>query len=116
MLPGATVPCSLAGLLAVFRPCFTATRARTRTWVTWSSDHERATDPGLARKNPTSKYAAAVVAGMASFTAIVGWASDVTAEMLARLHGRRCDPPSKPTIWRVVTGADADAVDAVIGA
>ena len=24
MLPGATVPCSLAGLLAVFRPCFTA--------------------------------------------------------------------------------------------
>ena len=24
MLPGATVPCSLAGLLAVFRPCLTA--------------------------------------------------------------------------------------------
>jgi hypothetical protein len=24
MLPGATVPCSLTGLLAVFRPCFTA--------------------------------------------------------------------------------------------
>ena len=24
ILPGATAPCSLAGLLAVFRPCFTA--------------------------------------------------------------------------------------------
>jgi predicted transposase YbfD/YdcC len=60
--------------------------------------------------------AAAVVAGMASFTAIAGWATDVPAEMLARLYGRRCDPPSKATIWRVVTGVDADAVDAVIGA
>src|SRR5215210_1750302 len=29
MLPGATVPCSLAGLLAVFRPCFTAPTFRT---------------------------------------------------------------------------------------
>ena len=60
--------------------------------------------------------AAAVVAGMASFTAIAGWAGDVPAEILARLHGRRSDPPSKATIWRVVTGADADEVDAVIGA
>ncbi len=60
--------------------------------------------------------AAAVVAGMASFTAIAGWATDVPAELLAQLYGRRCDPPSKATIWRVVTGADAAAVDAVIGA
>jgi DDE_Tnp_1-associated len=60
--------------------------------------------------------AAAVVAGMASFTAIAGWAGDVPAEILARLHGRRSDQPSKATIWRVVTGADADEVDAVIGA
>ncbi|MGQ0575665.1 MAG: ISAs1 family transposase [Pseudonocardia sp.] len=60
--------------------------------------------------------AAAVVAGMASFTAIAGWATDVPAELLAKLYGRRCDPPSKATIWRVVTGADAAAVDAVIGA
>ena len=60
--------------------------------------------------------AAAVVAGMASFTAIAGWATDVPAELLARLYGRRSDPPSKATIWRVVTGVDADAVDAVIGA
>ena len=29
MLPGATVPCSLTGLVAVFRPCFTAPAFRT---------------------------------------------------------------------------------------
>ena len=60
--------------------------------------------------------AAAVVAGMASFTAIAGWATDVPAEVLVKLYGRRSAPPSKATIWRVVTGADAAAVDAVIGA
>ena len=60
--------------------------------------------------------AAAVVAGMASFTAIAGWATDVPAEVFVKLYGRRCTPPSKATIWRVVTGADAAAVDAVIGA
>lgn len=53
---------------------------------------------------------------MASFTAIAGWATDVPAEVLAQLYGRRSDPPSKATIWRVVTGADASAVDAAIGA
>jgi hypothetical protein len=60
--------------------------------------------------------AAAVVAGMGSFTAIAGWAADVPAELLAQLYGRDADSPSKATIWRVVTGADAAAVDAVIGA
>jgi predicted transposase YbfD/YdcC len=60
--------------------------------------------------------AAAVVAGMGSFTAIASWATDVPAELLAQLYGRRAVPPSKATIWRVVTGADAAAVDAVIGA
>ena len=60
--------------------------------------------------------AAAVVAGMASFTAIAGWATDVPAEVLVKLYGRRSDPPSKATIWRVVTGADAATVDAVISA
>jgi predicted transposase YbfD/YdcC len=60
--------------------------------------------------------AAAVVAGMASFTAIASWATDVPAEVLVKLYGRRSDPPSKATIWRVVTGADAATVDAVIGA
>jgi predicted transposase YbfD/YdcC len=60
--------------------------------------------------------AAAVVAGMRSFTAIAGWAGDVPAELLAQLYGQSAQAPSKATIWRVVTGADATAVDAVIGA
>src|SRR5918997_1474040 len=50
--------------------------------------------------------AAAVVAGMASFTAIASWASDVPSELLTQLYGRCAEPPSKATIWRVVTGAD----------
>jgi DDE family transposase len=60
--------------------------------------------------------AAAVVAGMGSFTTIAGWVNDVPAELLAQLDGRRAVAPSKAIIWRVVTGADAAAVDAVIGA
>jgi len=60
--------------------------------------------------------AAAVVAGMGSFTAIAGWVVDVPAALLAQLYGGRAEAPSKATIWRVVTGADAVAVDAVIGA
>jgi len=63
--------------------------------------------------------AGAVVAGMRSFTAIAGWAADVPDELLARLSDRRpaeVRPPSKATIWRVLTGADAGQVDAVIGA
>jgi hypothetical protein len=64
--------------------------------------------------------AGAVVAGMRSFTAIAGWVVDVPAELLARLYDRPShDPPRAPstaTIWRVLTGADAAEVDAVIGA
>jgi hypothetical protein len=60
--------------------------------------------------------AAAVVAGMGSFTAIAGWAADVPTELLAQLYSQCCEPPSKATIWQVVTGADAAAVDAAIGA
>jgi len=59
--------------------------------------------------------AAAVVAGMGSFTAIAGWAADVPAEVLSQLYRRPAVSPSKATIWRVVTGADAAAVDAAIG-
>jgi predicted transposase YbfD/YdcC len=62
-----------------------------------------------------SLCAAAVVAGMRSFTAVAGWVADVPAGLLAQLYGRRSEAPSKATIWRVVTGADAEAVDAVIG-
>jgi predicted transposase YbfD/YdcC len=62
--------------------------------------------------------AAAVVAGMGSFTAIAGWVADVPAALLAQLYrgpaDRPAQPPSKATIWRVITGADAAAVDAAI--
>ena len=61
--------------------------------------------------------AAAVLAGMRSFTAIAGWVADVPADLLARLY-RTPAPgfPSKTTLWRVLTGLDASAVDAAIGA
>ena len=60
--------------------------------------------------------AAAVLAGMRSFTAIAGWVADVPVELRSRLYGVP-EPgcPSKTTLWRVLTGADAAAVDAAIG-
>ncbi|MGB6161576.1 MAG: transposase family protein [Pseudonocardiaceae bacterium] len=60
--------------------------------------------------------AVVVVVGMGSFTTIAGWAADVPAELLAQLYGRVAAPPSKAAIWRVITGTDAAAMDAVIGA
>jgi predicted transposase YbfD/YdcC len=60
--------------------------------------------------------AAAVLAGMRSFTAIAGWVADVPAELLAGLYPRPVGPPSKTTLWRVLTGADPAAVDAAVGA
>lgn len=62
--------------------------------------------------------AAAVLAGMGSFTAIAGWVTDVPADLLTQLYHRRPAPrcPSKTTLWRVLTGVDAPAVDAAIGA
>jgi predicted transposase YbfD/YdcC len=65
--------------------------------------------------------AGAVVAGIRSFTAIASWVSDVPAPWCGSLY-RRADPsavatapPSKSTIWRVLTGADTQALDATIG-
>jgi predicted transposase YbfD/YdcC len=82
--------------------------------------------PGQGRDHPVAVVlalaAAAVVAGMRSFTAIAGWAADVPAGVLAELYERGgsprapAGPPSKATIWRVVTGADAPAFDAATGA
>jgi predicted transposase YbfD/YdcC len=82
--------------------------------------------PGKGRDHPVAAVlalaAAAVVAGSRSFTAIAGWAADVPADVLEDLY-RRCGaarpeagPPSKCTIWRVVTGVDTAALDAVTGA
>ena len=66
--------------------------------------------------------AAAVVAGMKGYTAITGWVRDVPAVVLADLYvragARVCPPvgpPSKTTIWRVLSEADAEAFDAVVG-
>jgi predicted transposase YbfD/YdcC len=81
--------------------------------------------PGRGRDHPVAAVlalaAAAVVAGSRSFTAIAGWAADVPAGVREDLY-RRCGaarpgtaPPSKATIWRVVTGADTAALDAVTG-
>ncbi|MGH3869010.1 MAG: ISAs1 family transposase [Pseudonocardiaceae bacterium] len=78
---------------------------------------------GQGRDHPVSVVlalaAAAVVAGMSGYTAITGWVSDVPAEVLADLYLRAgalpAGPPSKTTIWRVLTDADAEAFDAVMG-
>ncbi|MEN8651703.1 transposase family protein [Streptomyces sp. 21So2-11] len=65
--------------------------------------------------------AGAVVAGIRSFTAIAGWIEDVPTDLLAWLYAR-CEyavpigPPGKTTVWRLVTGVDADALDLAVGA
>ena len=60
--------------------------------------------------------AAAVLAGMRSFTAIAGWVAEVPAELLGWLYPTPApEGPSKTTLWRVLTGVDAAAVDAAIG-
>jgi hypothetical protein len=82
--------------------------------------------PGQGRDHPVAAVLAlaapAVVAGSRSFTAIAGRAADVPAVVLEDLY-RRCGvtrpgagPPSKATIWRVVTGADTTALDTATGA
>jgi hypothetical protein len=46
--------------------------------------------------------AAAVLAGMRSFTAIAGWVADVPAALMAELYGTPVPGyPSKTTLWRV---------------
>jgi hypothetical protein len=63
--------------------------------------------------------AAATVAGMTGYTAIAGWVADVPAAVLAEVYMRAvaapARPPSKSTIWRVLTDADTEAFDAAIG-
>jgi predicted transposase YbfD/YdcC len=79
---------------------------------------------GQGRDHPVAAVlalaAAAVVAGMKGYTAIAGWVKDVPPPVLADLYMRvgagPARPPSKATIWRVVTDADAEAFDAVVGA
>src|SRR5258707_14986693 len=79
--------------------------------------------PGQGRDHPVAAVlalaAAAVVAGMKGYTAIAGWVKDVPPPVLADLYLRAgagpARPPSKATIWRVVTDADAEVLDATVG-
>jgi len=63
--------------------------------------------------------AAAVVAGMKGYAAITGWVADVPPAILTDLYLRSgaapAPPPSKTTIWRVLTDADPGALDAAVG-
>jgi predicted transposase YbfD/YdcC len=78
---------------------------------------------GPGRDHPVAAVlalaAAAVVAGMKGYTAITGWVADVPPPILADVYLRTgavpAPPPSKTTIWRVLTGADAEAFDAAVG-
>jgi predicted transposase YbfD/YdcC len=64
--------------------------------------------------------AAATVAGMGGYTAISGWVADVPAQIRCDLYLRSgaeptVTPPSKATIWRVITGTDPEAFDTAVG-
>ena len=56
---------------------------------------------------------------MKGYTAITGWVADVPPAILADLYLRSgaapAPPPSKTTIWRVLTDADAGAFDVAVG-
>jgi predicted transposase YbfD/YdcC len=78
---------------------------------------------GQGRDHPAAAVlalaAAAVVAGMKGYAAITGWVADVPPAVLADLYLRSgaapAPPPSKTTIWRVLTDADPGALDAAAG-
>jgi hypothetical protein len=61
---------------------------------------------------------AAILAGSRGYTAIAEWAARLTQSQLKRLRGRynpttgRFEPPSEPTIRRILQSADVGRVDA----
>jgi predicted transposase YbfD/YdcC len=63
--------------------------------------------------------AAATVAGMKGYTAMARWVADVPEGVVTDLYLRAgvmpAGRPSRSTIWRVCTDADAQALDAAIG-
>lgn len=63
--------------------------------------------------------ATAVVCGIRSFAAIAGHVADLPAVLVTPLYQRAgsstATGPSKTTIWRVLSGVDAAAVDAAVG-
>jgi hypothetical protein len=64
----------------------------------------------------------AMLSGANSFAAMAQWGKNCSQKMLARLGCRRnrttlrYDPPSEPTIRRMLQGVDAEAVDREVGA
>jgi predicted transposase YbfD/YdcC len=78
---------------------------------------------GPGRDHPVAAVlalaAAAVVAGMKGYAAITGWVADVPPAILTDVYLRSgaapAPPPSKTTIWRVLTDADPGALDAAVG-
>ena len=78
---------------------------------------------GQGRDHPVGAVlalaAAAVVAGMKGYTAIAGWVRGSQRRCwrtcICGLAPAPAPPPSKATIWRVVTDADAGAFDATVG-
>lgn len=64
---------------------------------------------------------AAVLAGSRGYTAIAEWVGRLTQSQLKRLRARfnpktqRFEPPSEPTVRRVLQAADAQAVDQAFG-
>jgi predicted transposase YbfD/YdcC len=78
---------------------------------------------GQGRDHPVAAVlalaAAAVVAGMKGYTAITGWVADVPPPVLAGLYLRSgaapAPPPSKTTIWRVLTDAGTEELDVAAG-
>jgi hypothetical protein len=56
---------------------------------------------------------------MKGYTAITGWVADASPAILTDLYLRSgaapASPPSKTTIWRVLTDTDAEAFDEAVG-
>lgn len=57
----------------------------------------------------------AALTGARSFTAIAEWAETLGPEALRKLGSKRSQPPSEPTIRRVLQRLDADMLDSKIG-
>lgn len=79
------------------------------------------TDPRKPRgvRHPVGTMAAiavcAALSGARSFSAIAQWAKTLSAEALSKMGAKRPDPPSEPTIRRVLQSIDAEKFDAQIG-
>ena len=57
----------------------------------------------------------ATLSGALSFCAIAEWAQSLSPELLRRLCSKRREPPSEPTIRRILHSIDTEKLDAQIG-